>query len=285
MQVEKSLQVLFECNLDALLGVRFLASEHSTGPAHGGRIDTLGLDEDGSPVIFEYKRAVNENVINQGLFYLDWLLDHRAEFELLVMRKLDAKAAEQIDWSGPRLVCVASDFTRYDEHAIAQINRSIELVRYRDYDGAYLTLDLVASTSATATAAGEAGDAPKPARSSSEKTVTQLHEQAPEDLRNLYGALEAYLLSLGDDVTKTTRQLYYAFRRIKNFACVEIHPQTKKLLVYLKTDPSSVALEPGFTRDVTKIGHFGTGNLEVTIGTTQDFERAQPLIQMSYQAS
>jgi predicted transport protein len=284
LALERPLQVLIERNMEVLFGVHLVASEHSTGKKHGGRIDSLGLDENGSPVIFEYKRAVNENVINQGLFYLDWLLDHRAEFELLVMRKLGSAAGEQIDWSSPRLVCVASDFTRYDEHAIAQINRGIELVRYRDYDGAYLTLDLVASTSATATAAG-AEDAPQPTRRSSEKTVTQLHEQAPEDLRDLYGALEAYLLSLGDDVTKTTRQLYYAFRRIKNFACVEIHPQTRKLLVYLKTDPGSITLEHGFTRDVTKIGHFGTGNLEVVLGSHQDFERAQPLIQMSYRAS
>ena len=70
-QVEKSLQNLFEKNLEALLGVRFLATEFSTGPVHGGRIDTLGIDEDGSPVIIEYKRSTNENVINQGLFYLD----------------------------------------------------------------------------------------------------------------------------------------------------------------------------------------------------------------------
>ena len=285
LALEKPLQVLIERNMETLFGVRFVASEHSTGKKHGGRIDSLGLDENGSPVIFEYKRAVNENVINQGLFYLDWLLDHRAEFELLVMRKLGADAGEQIDWSSPRLVCVASDFTRYDEHAIAQINRSIELVRYRDYDGAFLTLDLIASTGATATAAGHE-ESPRPTpRPTQQKTVSQLHEQAPEDLRNLYDSLEAYLLSLGDDVTKTTRQFYYAFRRIKNFACVEIHPQSKKMLVYLKTDPGSITLEPGFTRDVTKIGHFGTGNLEVIIGSHSDFERAQPLIQMSYRAS
>jgi predicted transport protein len=285
LALERPLQVLIERNMEVLFGVRFIASEHSTGKKHGGRIDSLGLDENGSPVIFEYKRSINENVINQGLFYLDWLLDHRAEFELLVMKKLGTQAAEQIDWSGPRLICVASDFTRYDEHAIAQINRSIELVRYRDYGGAFLTLDLVASTSAAATAAGATDDAPKSTRRTAEKTVTQLHEQASEDLRNLYDTLEAYLLSLGDDVTKTTRQLYYAFRRIKNFACVEIHPQSKKLLVFLKTDPNSVTLEPGFTRDVTKIGHFGTGNLEVTIANRQDFERAQALILTSYQAS
>ena len=85
--VEKSLQTLMERNLETFLGVRFLASEYSTGKTHGGRIDTLGLDENHCPVIIEYKRSLNENVINQGLFYLDWLMDHQAEFKLHVLEK------------------------------------------------------------------------------------------------------------------------------------------------------------------------------------------------------
>jgi hypothetical protein len=71
--IEKSVR-----NLEAFLGVRFLASEFTM--TSGGRIDTLGLDENGCPVILEYKRAANENVVNQGLFYLDWLADHRKDF-------------------------------------------------------------------------------------------------------------------------------------------------------------------------------------------------------------
>ncbi len=78
--LEKSLQTLIESNLETFLGIRFLASEYSTGANHGGRIDTLGLDENGCPCIIEYKRSSNENVINQGLFYLDWLMDHKADF-------------------------------------------------------------------------------------------------------------------------------------------------------------------------------------------------------------
>jgi hypothetical protein len=109
-QVEKSLQNLFETNLEALLGVRFLASEFSTGPVHGGRIDTLGIDEDGSPVIIEYKRSVNENVINQGLFYLDWLMDHKKDFLWLVMDKLGKESADKVEWGAPRLICIAGDF-------------------------------------------------------------------------------------------------------------------------------------------------------------------------------
>ncbi|HVI42985.1 MAG TPA: hypothetical protein VM577_20450, partial [Anaerovoracaceae bacterium] len=72
--VEKQLQTLFEAHMETFLGVRFLASEYATGKTHKGRIDSLGLDENGCPVIVEYKRHSNENVINQGLFYLDWLL-------------------------------------------------------------------------------------------------------------------------------------------------------------------------------------------------------------------
>jgi predicted transport protein len=291
--LEKSLQTLIEANMETLFGVRFLAGEYSTGLKHGGRIDSLGIDENGSPVIFEYKRSVNESVINQGLFYLDWLLDHRAEFELMVMKRYGADTSDRLDWTSPRLICVAQDFTRYDQHAIGLIGRNIELVRYRDYGGEYLTLDLVASTGAAVTAAG--GSAPtvsgiSPATSKSTKapttkTVSQLHEQASEDLKALYAELDAMLLALGDDVTKTVRQNYYAFRRLKNFACVEVHPQTGALLVYLKVDAAAIDMQAGFSRDVSKIGHFGTGDLELTIRSPEDLVRAEPLIRTSYQSS
>ena len=74
-----------------------MASEHITGEKHGGRIDTLGIDENGCPVILEYKRSTNENVINQGLFYLDWLMDHKAEFELLVLDSMGKEVADSIE--------------------------------------------------------------------------------------------------------------------------------------------------------------------------------------------
>jgi len=73
--IEKSLQSQIERHMEKFLGVRFLDTEYPTGKAHGGRIDSLGLDENGCPVIIEYKRTRDENVINQGLFYLDWLMD------------------------------------------------------------------------------------------------------------------------------------------------------------------------------------------------------------------
>ena len=140
-KLERELQKQIEANMDTFLSIRFLATEFST--SNGGRIDSLGLDENGCPVIIEYKRHSNENVINQGLFYLDWLLDHKADFKLLVMSVLGNDVADTIEWSGARLVCIASDFNRYDEYAIKQIDRNIELMRYKYFSNDLLLLELV----------------------------------------------------------------------------------------------------------------------------------------------
>lgn len=100
----------------------------------------------------------------------------------------------------------------------------------------------------------------------------------------MFEALDAYLMALGNDVTKKTLKLYFAFRRIKNFACVEFRPQLKHLLIFVKVDPSTINLEQGVTRDVSSIGHFGTGDLEITIASMADLERAKPLMLTSYGA-
>jgi len=285
-QVEKSLQLLFEKNLEALLGVRFLASEHPTGKAHGGRIDTLGLDENGTPVIIEYKRATNENVINQGLFYLDWLMDHRKEFQWLVMERLGAEVAKAVDWSAPRLVCIAGDFTKYDAHAVKQINRTIELIRYRHYGDDLLLLELVNATQAAGgTPAEPVADAGPSSGSGSNKGIAYRISKLSPAARDLFDATAAHLRALGDDVQEKPLMHYIAFKRIKNFACVEAFPQAGTTVLYLKVNPDTVALEEGFTRDMRKIGHFGTGDLEVVLSKLEDLKKAEPLILRAYEAS
>jgi predicted transport protein len=277
--LEKSLQTLLERDLETFLGVRFLASEYPTGRTHKGRIDTLGMDENGCPVIIEYKRSTNENVINQGLFYLDWLLDHKAEFEMLVLGKVDKQAKDAIEWTTPRLICIAGDFTRYDEHAVQQINRNIELIRYKKFEDELLLLELVNAVTANEPAEQKSGSGKKT------KTVSDYLAQAGSAQRDRYLALEAFAMSLGDDVQKKTLKYYFAFKRIKNFACVEIHTQTGNIMVYLKGASRDIVFEEGFSRDVTNIGHFGTGNLEITIRNDTDLERAKYLIEQSYEIS
>lgn len=286
MALERELQILLEKNLESIFGVRYLASEYSTGKVHRGRIDSLGIDETGSPVILEYKRYSDENVINQGLFYLDWLLDHQAEFRLLVEEQLGREAALQIDWSAPRLICVAGNFTRYDEHAVRQIERNVELVRYRVYGTGILAIELMTSTATSnstnppkKSSITEIASKPTARRS----RVNDLLQRSDDELTSLYEEFDAFAMALGDDVVKNERQDYFAYRRLKNFACVEIHPNSKNLLVYLKLDPQTVEPVDGLIRDVSKIGHFGTGDVEVRIKDRSSWELLEGLTRRAYE--
>lgn len=291
--IEKKLQNLIESQMEGFLGVRFLATEYSTGAKHRGRVDSLGLDENGCPVIIEYKRHSNENVINQGLFYLDWLLDHKADFRLLVMDKLGKSEADKIEWSGTRLLCIAADFTRYDEHAVAQINRNIELIRYKLFADDLLLFELVNGASAASTTVADfSNENPveaKPAKTPAASTLAmkthadQIATASPE-LLALFEQTRSFILAQGDDIIEKPLKLYVAFRRLKNFVCLSlISKQDPHVFLTLKLDPATVDLEKGFTRDVSNIGHWGTGDLEVVLRTPADFVKAKSLIERAYQ--
>lgn len=287
--LEKPLQKLIENNLDALLGIRFLSSEHSTGKSHGGRIDSLGLDENNCPVILEYKRSTGENVINQGLFYLDWLMDHRGDFERLVTKQLGHETADRIDWSAPRLVCIAADFTKYDGHAVQQINRNIELIRYRMFGDDLLLLELVNATSVGSggNAGAKGGKLSKASNKGKGKVVVgdkayvEWLDSISDPLRELLASLEDYIISLGDDVQKKELKLYAAFKRMKNFATVVL--QKNRLVLYLHLTPVALGSLPAIARDVSQSGHWGTGDLELVIASAGDLDLAKPLIRMAYE--
>lgn len=285
--VEKQIQTLIEKQMETFLGVRFLATEYSTGKTHKGRIDSLGLDENGCPVIIEYKRHTNENVMTQGLFYLDWLLDHRAEFWKLVLDRLGKEDADKIEWSGTRLICIAGDFTRYDEHAVGLMPRNIELIRYKLFGPDLILFEQVNSVSvvdASATSAGKpSGTANAPAAKAEKVHADQLASASPA-LLSLFEQFGSYVHSLGDDIQEKQLKRYVAFSRIKNFICATlISKHDPHVRLWMKLDPKAVVLEEGFTRDVSNIGHWGTGDLEVVIRTQPDLEKAKILIDRCYQ--
>src|SRR3954465_5023032 len=103
--LEKELQSLIESNLGPVFNCRFVASEFATGAQHAGRIDTLALSEDDNPVIIEYKKVESSELINQSLYYLAWLYDHRGDFEIAAQKSLGPKTA--VDWSDARVICLA----------------------------------------------------------------------------------------------------------------------------------------------------------------------------------
>ena len=283
LKLEKEIQTLCENNLEVFFGIQFLASEYSTGKNHKCRIDSLGIDENNCTIIIEYKRDSKENVINHGLFYLDWLMDHKGDFELLCMKKFGE--AVEVDWSSPRLLCIAKDFTRYDDYAIAHINRNIELIRYRYFEGDHIIFELASSVQGQKVISNVEIKNSSTNSTYKQKTIEEVLKEATLEMEMLYQQVEQTIWGMGDDVLKEELKYYHAFARIKNFACVEVRPQKKEVLIYLKVDFSSIENPTKNIRDVSKIGHFGTGDNEVIIKSTQDIEAVKYLIEESYNRS
>jgi len=205
---------------------------------------------------------------------------------------LGTAAADQIDWSAPRLVCIAADFTKYDGHAVQQINRNIELIRYRRFGEDLLLLELANTASAGTAKSMKGTKASKPVKAVDEpavpakaigtdKTVAEQLATMPEALTVLLASLEDYVLSLGDDVQRKELKLYIAFKRLKNFATVV--PQKGRLLLYLHLDVERIAPPPGIGRDVRQQGHWGTWDMELSLTKAADLDLVKPLIQQAYE--
>lgn len=275
--LEKDLQKLLEENMFTFFGVTFLKSEYKIT---NGRMDSIGIDENNCPVIFEYKRSVNENVINQGLFYLDWLLDHKADFKLLVMDVLGKEKAANIDWSMPCVICIANDFTKFDEHAVNQMQRNIKLVRYRKFGDNLIAFEHLNAPQVQPITYEEPQTKSSYKSALKDKAFKQYFAEAGEKNQNIFYSIRDYVLSLGDDIAENQLKLYVAFKKAKNFVCVEVYQS--QIFCHLKLNPDTVDLVPGFIEDVRTKVHWGTGDLRLIIKSIEDFEKAQHLIARAY---
>ena len=273
--LEKELQNLIEKNMEKFFGVRFLKSEYAIT---NGRMDSIGIDENNSPVIFEYKKGVNENVINQGLFYLDWLLDHKADFKLLVLEKMGKEVADVIDWSVPCVICIANNFTKFDIHAVNQMQRNIKLVKYKKYNDELVLFEHLNAPNVKPMDVGD--NAEENNSGSTQKTHVEKLQKVPEKIRNLYDEICSYIEALGDDIVSNQLKLYIAYKKVQNIICIEIY--NKQIILFLKINPEKVELEEGFTRDMRSVGHYGTGDLQVIIKNEEDFKKAKVLIDRVY---
>jgi predicted transport protein len=289
-RLEKELQNLIERNLKTVFNSIFIASEFSTGQSHAGRIDTLALSEENNPVIIEYKKIESSELITQSLFYLEWIYDHRGDFEIAVQKQLGNNS--KVDWSDVRVICIAPDFRKYDLHAVQMIGANVELWSYRFFENSTFYLEEVyrksyESTGMSETANNEknpimvaAGKKAALTRAKGSYTFDQHLKSVPEKIAELAVQIQEFTLNLDSSIIENPKKFYVGYKISQNIICMEIRKQ--KIVLFIKLEPSKLKNLPKIARDVTKIGHYGTGNLEITIKNKADFDVASKYIEMAY---
>ena len=281
--LEKELQSLVESNLDVVFNCRFVASEFSTGAQHAGRIDSLALSEDNNPIIIEYKKVQSSELINQSLFYLSWMQDHKGDFEIAVNKALGSNV--EVDWSDIRVICIAPNYKKYDLHAVQVMGANIELWTYRLFKNNCLYFEEVFQKSYPSVGGSSTEDSSnkKAALSRKNESYSLEHhfEGKPENILDIAYGVQEYLLGLDTAMDEVPKKHYIAYKISQNIVCMEL--QKQRVLLYVKLKPESIELQNGITRDVTNIGHYGTGNLEVSIKTIDELEIIKPLLLTAYQ--
>ena len=298
LNLERNLQELFETNLEEVLNIIFLAHEYSTNSA--GRIDTLGIDKNGSPCIIEYKKNQNNNVINQGLFYLHWLLDHKADFEKLVKEKLsilydspiatyDGQIREKdfINWDSPRVICIAESYNKFDLGTADILHINVELLRYRIYDEDILYLEPENYQKVRISTSGIV----KKSKQGKEKTerlqkiyliddhLTDIDKKTVD----LFHTLREKIFLLDQNIIEEPKAKYVAYKISTNFTDIVVKQYGLKIFLNVKSgrlnDPRNLA------RDLTKpkhIGHWGNGDYEVKLENTNEIDAVFNLVKQSY---
>lgn len=272
---EKELQHFVENNLEELFGIRFLASEYSTN--HGGRIDTLGLDENNSPVIIEYKWGENSAIINQGLFYLDWLMEHMADFQLLVQKKLGQGV--EVDTGTPRLLLVAASYSKFDEYAINRMAENIEMWSYNQYAGLF-ELKLVASSQAKHRENGQ-----KVTKVNYDTYSVDEHLEGKSELvKELFKELQERILSFDVEgqIEELARKMYIAYRTNKNFVYVNFRSDRILLDVALTVEQVK-SVDMSKIRDMRGVGHHGAGFTRYEFSSRDQIDEATSLVKESYE--
>ncbi|MDA1052263.1 MAG: DUF5655 domain-containing protein [Planctomycetota bacterium] len=285
---EKELQALVESSLQPIFNCRLVASEFSTGTQHGGRIDTLALSEDNNPVIVEYKKIESSELINQSLFYLSWIHDHRGDFHIAAQQALGAEV--DVDWSDVRVICIAPNYRKYDLHAVQVMGANLELWTYRLFknDSIYFEEVFQKSLSTTPDAAMTkdpvmvaAGRKAAITRQTGSYTYQEHIDGKPATMVELAQAVREFVMGRDPAMEETPKKFYVAYKISQNITCMEI--QKQRLLLYVKLDPSSIGELPPLARDVREIGHYGTGDLELSVRNPADFETAKQYIELAYQ--
>ena len=284
-ELERHLQTLIEDNLETVFNCRLVATEFATGARHAGRIDSLGLSEENNPVIIEYKKIHSSELVTQALYYLSWMDDHRGDFQVAVEKKLGKKT--EVDWSDIRVICLAPGYKKFDLHAVQMMGANIELWEYHLYsNGAFLIEEVFkrrggddaqpisAKRSPKVALAVEAQTQKEPP--AVEYTVKAHAEKARGELYPLVIECREYILSLSDAIEEVPKKQYVAYKVAQNFVCLEVHQH--KFYLYLKVGPEEFAGLPPNARDVRMIGHFGTGELELTISTAAELEEAKEFV-------
>ncbi|MDY3317450.1 DUF5655 domain-containing protein [Riemerella anatipestifer] len=282
-KLEKDIQNIFEKNLGILFNLVFIKSEFSI---KNNRIDTLAFDKESKAfVIIEYKRSQSSSVIDQGISYLNLMLEYKADFivEYNETQEEHLKRTD-IDWSQSKIIFVSPSFTDFQKQSSNFKDLPIELWEVKQFEGDILLINPIKkSKSAPSIKQVEQNDNSEISKVTREiKVYTEEDhlQNKSDDVQELYEIFKEAILKLSSEIEVHPKKWYIAYKTKNNVVDIEIQASGLKLWINLKKgeldDPKKIM------RDVSVLkGHNGNGDYELSVKNTEQLEYIMSLIKQA----
>lgn len=281
-KLEKEIQKLFEQNLSTIMNLEFVKSEFQIKDK---RLDTLAYDlQTNAFVIIEYKRDRNISVFDQGITYLNLMLQNQAEFIVEYNESLNKKLKRQdVDWSQSRVVFVSTDFTDIQIGATNFKDLSIELWTVKRFENGIIAVTPI-KKSRNAVSFKPIARKSKEMENVAKEIKVYTEEDAlsnkPDKVSELYNRFRSAIMNMIDGVEVKPQKMYIAFKK-DNRNLVDINIQNAGLKLFLNVKSGKLDDPKGLARDISKIGHWGNGDYEVHVSDTKNLEYILSLIKQT----
>ncbi len=255
---EKELHELIDGNLEEIFNLRYIKDEYIT--EKHGRIETLAIDEANRPVVIEYKKIKESGHLTQANRYITWVRQNPDSFELLV-RKNIANFEGEIDFSNPRIICFAQEFSIDDKCLALSLNA--ELWKYRYYENEIMTIireeepeQLIQNKLTGKTSIVKIVKEPKKA-----KSIDEHLSGVSKELRALFSEINERILQISDEIERYTTNAEIIYKTSLNFAYVVLQKRNNALRILLRSaigrlrDPSQLTEVIPKTHGYGKITH------------------------------
>lgn len=281
-KLERDIQKIVEGNLNQVSGYQFVKSEFII---KNNRIDTLAFDEENhSFVIIEYKRDRNYSVVDQGVSYLNLMLEYKADFivEYNESQKQNLKRSN-VDWSQSKVVFVAPSFTDFQRQSSSFKDLPIELWEIKRFDNDIIVINPIKKSQSAPSIKqvqnkGES-EISKVAREIKVYTEEDHLTSKSDEVLELYEVFKNAILNLSSDIEISAKKLYLAFKKDKNVA--DVHIQQKGLKIWINLHHGELDDPKLLAKDVSKVGHWGNGDYELNVSDTTNLEYIMSLIKQA----
>ena len=107
-------------------------------------------------------------------------------------------------------------------------------------------------------------------------TEDQHTSYAGEEMAELYDKFKNATLNLADGIEIKPQNDYIAFKKDRNIVCYEL--QKKQIKVFIGAKWGAIEDSKGLARDVSQVGHFGTGDYQIQVDSDKDLEYIMSLV-------